>query len=106
VAGANNNAMPGEALSAPTSATRADIAADLARLGLGRGDAVFFHSSLKSLGWVEGGAEAVLEAFLDTVGPDGLVAVPTLTAGGVPKRASDAFHRGRRPACGGAGARA
>jgi aminoglycoside 3-N-acetyltransferase len=72
--------MPGDALSAPTSITRADIAADLARLDLGRGDVVFFHSSLRSLGWVEGGAEAVIEAFLDTVGPDGLVAVPTLTA--------------------------
>ncbi len=64
----------------PAAATREGIAADLARLGIGRGDVVFFHSSLKSLGWVEGGAEAVVEAFLDAVGPDGLVAVPTLTA--------------------------
>jgi aminoglycoside 3-N-acetyltransferase len=79
-AGANNNAMAREASSVPTSVTRADIAADLTDLGLGRGDVVFFHSSLKSLGWVEGGAEAVIEAFLDTIGPDGLVIVPTLTA--------------------------
>lgn len=79
-AGANNNAMVREGLSAPAAVTREDIATDLARLGIGRGDVVFFHSSLKSLGWVEGGAEAVVEAFLGAVGPDGLVAVPTLTA--------------------------
>lgn len=59
--------------------TRRRIADDVSRLGLAEGDAVFFHSSLKSLGWVEGGAEAVVDAFLDVVGPDGLVIVPTLT---------------------------
>jgi aminoglycoside 3-N-acetyltransferase len=62
------------------TATRKSIAADLARLGIEVGDVVWFHSSLKSLGWVEGGAEAVVDAFLDAVGPEGLVAVPTLTA--------------------------
>ena len=62
------------------SATRESLAADLARLGIEPGDVVWFHSSLKSLGWVEGGAEAVVDAFLDAVGPEGLVAVPTLTA--------------------------
>ncbi|MCJ7750674.1 MAG: AAC(3) family N-acetyltransferase, partial [Armatimonadetes bacterium] len=59
--------------------TRRRIADDLSRLGLAEGDVVFFHSSLTSLGWVDGGAEAVVDAFLDVVGPDGLVIVPTLT---------------------------
>lgn len=62
------------------TATRESIAADLSRVGIEPGDVVFLHSSLKSLGWVEGGAEAVVEAFLDAVGPEGLVAAPTLTA--------------------------
>jgi aminoglycoside 3-N-acetyltransferase len=62
-----------------SAATRESIAEDLRRLGLGRGDAVFFHSSLKSIGRVEGGADAVVDAFLDVVGEEGLVAVPTLT---------------------------
>jgi aminoglycoside N3'-acetyltransferase len=62
------------------TATRESLAADLARLGIETGDVVWFHSSLKSLGWVEGGAEAVVNAFLDAVGPEGLIAVPTLTA--------------------------
>jgi aminoglycoside 3-N-acetyltransferase len=61
-------------------ASRESIAADLVRLGIERGDVVFFHSSLKSLGWVEGGANAVIDAFLDAVGPEGLIVVPTLTA--------------------------
>jgi aminoglycoside 3-N-acetyltransferase len=59
--------------------TRESISRDLSRLGIGAGDVVFFHSSLKSLGWVEGGADAVVDAFIDVVGPEGLVIVPTLT---------------------------
>jgi aminoglycoside 3-N-acetyltransferase len=55
------------------------IADDLSRLGLAAGDVVFFHSSLRSLGWVEGGAETVVDAFLDVLGPKGLVVVPTLS---------------------------
>ncbi len=62
------------------TATRESLTADLARLGIEPGDAVWFHSSLKSLGWVEGGAEAVVDAFLDAVGPGGIIVVPTLTA--------------------------
>jgi len=61
------------------SQTRESIAEDLRRIGIEPGDVVFFHSSLKSLGQVEGGAEAVVDAFLDAVGPEGLVIVPTLT---------------------------
>jgi len=59
--------------------TRESIALDLSRLGILRGDVVFVHSSLKSLGWVEGGAEAVVDAFLEVLGPDGLLVVPTLS---------------------------
>ncbi len=60
--------------------SREQMAADLAQLGLRPRDVVFFHSSLKSLGWVEGGAEAVIDALLDVVGPEGLIIVPTFTA--------------------------
>jgi aminoglycoside 3-N-acetyltransferase len=62
----------------PTIA-RQQIANDLSRLGFASGDVVLFHSSLKSLGWVEGGPDAVVDACLDVVGGDGLVIVPTLT---------------------------
>lgn len=57
--------------------TRADIVAELHGLGLGQGDVVFFHSSLSSFGHVDGGADAVIAAFIEAVGPTGTVAVPT-----------------------------
>jgi aminoglycoside 3-N-acetyltransferase len=57
--------------------TRAGLAADLARLGIRHGDTVFLHSSLKSLGYVEGGASSVIKALQDAVGPEGTLLVPT-----------------------------
>jgi aminoglycoside N3'-acetyltransferase len=57
--------------------TRADLAQDLARLGIEQGDTVFLHSSLKSLGYVEGGASSVIKALQDAVGPNGTLLVPT-----------------------------
>jgi aminoglycoside 3-N-acetyltransferase len=48
-------------------------------LGLGEGDAVIVHSSLSALGPVRGGAPAVVESFLRTVGSRGTVVVPTFT---------------------------
>jgi aminoglycoside 3-N-acetyltransferase len=57
--------------------TRAELARDLERLGIRRGDALFLHSSLKSLGYVEGGASSVIKALQDAVGPEGTLLVPT-----------------------------
>ncbi len=59
--------------------TRTDIAAALRTLGLAAGDAVVVHSSLKSLGRVEGGPGAVIDAVLDVVGPNGTAVFPTFT---------------------------
>lgn len=57
--------------------TRQQLAADLRVLGVVPGDRLFVHSSYKSLGPVAGGAEAVIEALGDAVGPCGLVAMPS-----------------------------
>jgi len=57
--------------------TKEDIKEGLRRLGLEKDDVVLVHSSLSSLGYVEGRAEAVIDALLETVGPQGTVAVPT-----------------------------
>lgn len=57
--------------------TRAALARDLARMGIAPGDTVFLHSSLKSLGYVEGGPSAVIGALQDALGPDGTLVVPT-----------------------------
>lgn len=56
---------------------RARIAEGLRALGVGEGDALFLHSSLKSLGYVEGGPRAVIDALLDAIGPEGTLVVPT-----------------------------
>lgn len=45
-----------------TPVTQAMIAAGLEQLGLGQDSAVIAHSSLKSFGRVDGGAEAVARA--------------------------------------------
>jgi len=60
--------------------TRQDIAGVLREVGVEPGDVVMVHSSLKSFGHVEGGAEAVVDALLDAVGGEGTVIVPTLSA--------------------------
>jgi len=59
--------------------TRQAIAAALPELGVEPGGFVVLHSSLSSLGWVDGGAEAVVEGFLDALGPQGTLMVPTFT---------------------------
>jgi aminoglycoside 3-N-acetyltransferase len=58
------------------STTAADVAARLHTLGVAAGDTVFFHSSLKSMGHVDGGADAVIDGFVEAVGIDGTVVVP------------------------------
>ena len=57
--------------------TRTDMCTKLRSLGLGRGDRLLVHSSFRSLGPVDGGPDALLDALLETVGAEGTVAVPT-----------------------------
>jgi aminoglycoside 3-N-acetyltransferase len=59
--------------------TRGSLAAGLTALGVRPGETVLVHSSLRSLGWVSGGAVAVVQALLDALGPAGTVVVPTQT---------------------------
>lgn len=56
--------------------SREQLAADLRRLGIQNGDVLFVHSSLKSLGFVQGGPAAVLGALRDAVGPEGTLLLP------------------------------
>jgi aminoglycoside 3-N-acetyltransferase len=53
------------------SATCASLFADARRLGLGPGDTVMLHASLRALGPVLGGPDALIDALLAAVGPDG-----------------------------------
>ncbi len=61
------------------SLDRATLVRDLTRLGVPRGGLLMVHSSLRSLGHVAGGANAVLDALLETLGPDGTLVLPTFT---------------------------
>ena len=58
-------------------ATASSLAGDLQALGLGPGHVVIVHSSLSGLGWVAGGAQAVVEALLATVGTTGTIVMAT-----------------------------
>ena len=59
--------------------TKDDVKKGLASVGLAKGDAVLVHSSLSSFGYVESGADSVIDALLETVGSTGTVAVPTFS---------------------------
>ena len=57
--------------------TRSQLANELCALGVTYGDALFVHSSMKSLGFVEGGPAAVIGALQDAVGESGTLVLPT-----------------------------
>ncbi len=57
--------------------TKQDLHCALQRLGIGPGCVLGVHSSLSRMGHVEGGAEAVLEALFETVGPAGTIVMST-----------------------------
>ena len=59
-----------------------EIAGALRQVRVRRGAVVYVHSSLSSMGYVQGGADTVIDAFLDVVGPEGTVCVPTIVYAG------------------------
>lgn len=64
---------------ATSGLTRQEIVRNLRDLGVNPGMTVLVHSSLSSIGWVEGGAECVIDALVEAVSPAGTILVPTLT---------------------------
>ena len=61
------------------SVTKCEIYGGLRGLGVESGASLVVHSSLSRLGWVDGGADAVVDALLDAVGPEGTIMMPTFT---------------------------
>lgn len=56
--------------------TVATLSAELRALGLDEGMTVLVHASLRSLGWVVGGAQAVILALTKTLGETGTLVMP------------------------------
>ena len=62
--------------STPFPRTREMIRAEMRKLGLKRGMNVLVHSSLSSVGWVNGGAVAIIQALMDIVTEEGTIIMP------------------------------
>jgi aminoglycoside 3-N-acetyltransferase len=56
---------------------QAGIVTALRRLGIRTGDTLIVHSSLSRLGFVDGGADAVVRALQESVGANGTLGAPT-----------------------------
>ncbi|MBI2653378.1 AAC(3) family N-acetyltransferase [Candidatus Woesearchaeota archaeon] len=57
-----------------------DIKKFLTDAGIKKGDAVMLHSSLGRVGYVEGGADTIIEAFIEIIGEEGILIMPTFSA--------------------------
>ncbi len=62
-----------------TPYSRQKLIQDFTNLGIEKGDTLFIHSSFKSLGPIEDGADTVISALEETVGQDGLILMPTFS---------------------------
>ncbi len=54
-----------------------DLVAGFKQMGISPGDTIMVHSSYKSLGGVEGGADTVIDALVEAVSAEGTVLFPT-----------------------------
>ncbi len=61
----------------PSAATKEDIVNAAVRLGIGSADILLVHSSLKALGYVHGGPDAVIDGLQEVLTPKGTLVFPT-----------------------------
>ena len=60
--------------------TKEDIVNRLKEIGIKKDDSLMVHSSLSRIGMIEGGAETLIDAFLEVIGKNGLLAMPAFSA--------------------------
>lgn len=68
----------------PKPASHLSLSKGLRSLGIEAGDGVFVHASLKAIGPIQGGVSSVVQALLDVVGPQGMVAMPGFSVDAYP----------------------
>jgi aminoglycoside 3-N-acetyltransferase len=56
--------------------TRTSLTREISAAGITGGDTILVHSSLSKLGWVSGGAVAVIQALMDVITPEGTLVMP------------------------------
>lgn len=61
--------------------TKVQMVRDFRLAGIEEGDIILMHSALSAIGHVEGGADAVIDALLEVLGPEGTLACVTMNAG-------------------------
>ncbi|MCX7772610.1 MAG: AAC(3) family N-acetyltransferase [Clostridia bacterium] len=59
--------------------TKEDLISQFKACGVDKGQTLFVHTSLKSLGFVVGGSETVIRALLEIVGEEGTLMMPSQT---------------------------
>ena len=60
-----------------TLVTRDSLSTALRKIGIRSGDVLCVHTSMKSLGFVIGGARTIIDGLLDSVGEEGTLMMPT-----------------------------
>ena len=61
---------------AKSPATVSSLAGDVARVGVMQDMVLLVHSSLSAIGWIAGGAQALVLALEDALGPRGTLVMP------------------------------
>ena len=61
-------------------ATPTQLRADLRALGVEPGSVLMVHTALSKVGFIPGGAQAMIEALLDVLGPGGTLVMPAFSA--------------------------
>jgi aminoglycoside N3'-acetyltransferase len=51
-------------------ATRSSLHADFQRIGVRQGDVLMIHASVRAVGAVTGGANVIVQALFDAIGPE------------------------------------
>ncbi|HJF33639.1 MAG TPA: AAC(3) family N-acetyltransferase [Sporosarcina psychrophila] len=64
----------------PSFQSKETLKEQLSTLGVKSGDHIIVHSSLKSMGWIAGGAQAVVESLIETVTCNGTIIMPAQSA--------------------------